>query len=61
MSRSERWATDREKKRVLTEEGAGPVLYCEGRKYYTYDSEGNQIFGEKVERVKQGVELFRWF
>lgn len=57
MSRSERWATDREKKRVLTEEGAGPVLYCEGRKYYTYDSEGNQIFwGESgTGKTRRGI------
>lgn len=57
MSRSERWATDREKKRVLTEEGAGPVLYCEGRKYYTHDSEGNQIFwGESgTGKTRRGI------
>lgn len=44
MSRSERWATSKEIKKVLTENGAGPVLYCEKNNYYTYDLEGHQMF-----------------
>ena len=44
MSRSERWATIRERKKVLREGSAGPVLYCEGKTYYTHDGEGHQIY-----------------
>lgn len=29
MGRSERWATDREKKKTLSKNGAGPILYLE--------------------------------
>lgn len=29
MGRSERWATDREKKKTLSKNGAGPILYFE--------------------------------
>ena len=43
MSRSERWATLKEKKRVLTENGTGPVLYYEFGKYFTHDKEGNVV------------------
>lgn len=44
MSRSERWATIREKKKILREGSSGPVLYCEGKRYYTHDGEGHQIY-----------------
>lgn len=57
MSRSERWATNREKKKVLTENGAGPVLYCEGNKYFTHDYEGHQIYlGESgTGKTRRGI------
>lgn len=57
MSRSERWATSREKKRVLTEKGSGPVLYCEGEKYFTYTLEGHPIFwGESgTGKTRRGI------
>ena len=57
MGRSERWATTREKQKVLSEHGAGPVLYCEGRKYYTYEGEGHQLFlGESgTGKTRRGI------
>lgn len=57
MSRSERWATSREKKRILIENGPGPILYCEGKTYYTNDSEGHVIFlGESgTGKTRRGI------
>lgn len=43
MARSERWATTREKKKVLSENSTGPVLYYESGKYFTHDKEGHVV------------------
>lgn len=57
MSRSERWATIRERKRVLSEGSTGPVLYCEGNRYYTYEGEGHSIIiGESgTGKTRRGI------
>lgn len=47
MGRSERWATDREKKKALSKKGAGPILYLENGEAYAYSDESHMaILGE---------------
>lgn len=47
MGRSERWATDREKKKTLSKNGAGPILYLENDEKFAYSDESHiAILGE---------------
>lgn len=47
MGRGERWATDREKKKTLSKNGAGPILYLENDEKFAYSDESHiAILGE---------------